>query len=292
MNIDLDTLNILRAFLLTAFAGLSTGLGGLVVLRKKEFDSRALSISLGLSAGVMIYISFVEMLAESFGTMKAIYGEGPGGWGTILAFFAGIGIIAVIDHLVPEETNPHEMAALDHITAEEYLQNKEACSSEAKEGEKAERKEKQKLFRTGILSVLAISIHNFPEGIASFFAALQDPALGISIAIAIAIHNIPEGISVAVPIKQATGSNSKAIGLATLSGLAEPLGALLGYLFLRPYLSEALLAIIFALVAGIMVYISLDELLPAAQKLEEHHHHAMAGLIIGMAIMAVTLQLT
>lgn len=281
MDISFTFSDVIRALLLTAFAGLSTGLGGLFVLRKKEFDQRFMATSLGLSAGVMIYISFVEMLAQSFAKLNRLYGEGRGGWYALLAFFGGIALIAFIDNVIPEESNPHEMRGVDDIGG--------ADSIAAEEHKTAQ--DRNAMYRTGLLSMLAIAIHNFPEGIASFISGLADPALGVSIAVAIAIHNIPEGISVAIPIKYASGSNRKAICYAFLSGLAEPVGAVLGFLVLRPFISESLLALIFAMVAGIMVYISLDELLPAAQRLKEHHHHAMRGLILGMLLMAVTLQM-
>lgn len=142
----------------------------------------------------------------------------------------------------------------------------------------------------GLFSALAIGIHNFPEGLATFIGALQDPALGISIAAAIAIHNIPEGIAVSVPIYYATQSRQKAFALSFLSGLAEPVGALLGYFLLIQFFSDAIFGIVFAGVAGIMVYISLDELLPTAEEYGEHHI-AIYGLISGMLIMAISLLL-
>lgn len=144
------------------------------------------------------------------------------------------------------------------------------------------------LYRMGVFSAFAIAIHNFPEGLATFIGALEDPALGISIGIAIAIHNIPEGISVSIPIYYATGDKKKAFSYSFLSGLAEPLGAIVGYFVLKQFINDAMFGIVFALVAGIMVYISLDELLPTAEKYGEHHI-AIFGLISGMAVMALSL---
>ncbi len=287
MDIQFTNADVLRAFLLTLFAGLSTGLGGLFVLRKREMDQKFLATSLGLSAGVMIYISFVEMLASSFSKMQDLHGEKAGGWYTLIAFFGGIALIAAIDAFIPEQTNPHEMRGLDYVPSKKDQEQKQVLSNE----EHQLHKQKSAMYRTGMLSMLAIGIHNFPEGIASFISALADPTLGVSIAVAIAIHNIPEGISVAIPIKFSTGSNKKAINYAFLSGLAEPIGAMIGFFFLRPFINETMLAIVYAVVAGIMVFISLDELLPAAQRLKEHHHNAMIGLVLGMLVMAVTLQL-
>jgi ZIP family zinc transporter len=142
----------------------------------------------------------------------------------------------------------------------------------------------------GILSALAIAIHNFPEGLATFIGGLQDPALGMSIAAAVAIHNIPEGIAVSVPLYYATGSRKKAFGLSFLSGLSEPVGAIIGFFLLLPFFNDFIFGLLFAVVAGIMVFISLDELLPTAEKYGEHHL-AMYGVVAGMAVMATSLVL-
>ena len=146
------------------------------------------------------------------------------------------------------------------------------------------------MHRMGLFSALAIAIHNFPEGLATFVGGLQDPALGMSIAVAIAIHNIPEGIAVSVPLYYATGSRQKAFGLSFLSGLSEPVGALVGYFLLFRYFNDFVFGLLFASVAGIMVFISLDELLPTAEKYGEHHV-AMYGVVSGMAVMAMSLVL-
>ncbi|GHV13346.1 zinc transporter ZupT [Fibrobacterales bacterium] len=258
--------SVLFAFALTLFAGLATGIGSLMALLSKKFSPKFLCCALGLSAGVMVYISLVELLATSKDSLVEVYGAKKGEWISSAAFFAGIAIIAIIDKLVPSYENPHEI-------------HKET-----------EKRSDKKLMRMGLLSAIAIGIHNFPEGIASFVSALQNPTLGLSIAFAIAIHNIPEGIAVSVPIYYATKSRRKAFIYSFLSGLAEPLGALIGYILLRNFLSESLLGIVFAIVAGIMVYISFDELLPTAEEYGEHHI-AISGLIAGMAIMAVSLML-
>lgn len=281
--------HVLWAFFLTALAGLSTGLGALFILRKKPTNYRFLTASLGFSAGVMIYVSFVEILQGAFKALQSAYGDTIGGWVTIVAFFVGIGIIALIDALIPEEQNPHEVQDQDVLESTKVELGREGSEAPSPEHAKAE-KERSGLLRTGFVSALAIGIHNFPEGLATFMAAVVDPRLGLTIAIAIAIHNIPEGIGVAVPIYFATGSKRKAFVTTFLSGLAEPVGGLVGYLVLAPYLSEQLMGIVFGVVAGIMVYISLDELLPASEKYGEHHVSIM-GLIAGMAVMAVSLQL-
>ena len=148
----------------------------------------------------------------------------------------------------------------------------------------------KKLLRMGMFTALAVGIHNFPEGLATFVAALQEPTIAIPIAVAIAIHNIPEGIAVSVPVYYATGSRKKAFLYSFLSGLSEPIGALVGYLILMPIMSDVVFGIIFAGVAGIMVYISLDELLPSAEEYGEHHL-SIYGLVAGMVVMALSLLL-
>jgi len=261
--------SVLFAFLLTAFAGLATVIGSFMAFFSRKFNPLFLSGSLGFSAGVMIYISFVELLPQARQTLTLVHGVAAGGWLAVAAFFAGIALIALIDKLVPSAENPHEMANLD--------------SARFSEKESAAR-----LKRVGVFSALAIGIHNFPEGIATFAGSLSDPALGISIAVAIAIHNIPEGIAVSVPVFYATKSKRKAFWLSFFSGLAEPVGALAAFLIFGPMLDKTAFGFVFAAVAGIMVYISLDELLPAAEEYGQHHI-AIGGLIAGMLVMAVSL---
>ncbi len=267
--------NVLIAFLLTLFAGLSTGIGSALAFFAKRTNTKLLTVSLGFSAGVMIYVSFVEILSKSRSILIEEMGNQIGSFYSATAFFVGIIVIMLIDRLVPSMENPHEIRTLESI-------------SEIEKGDfhlKTER-----LKKMGIMSAIAIAIHNFPEGLATFIAALQDPALGISISVAIAIHNIPEGIAVSIPLFYALGSRKKAFILSFLSGLAEPLGALIGFLLLMPFLNNIVFGLLFAFVAGIMVFISLDELLPAAEEFGEHHL-AIYGLISGMALMAVSLLL-
>ena len=283
---DFTSLDYIRAFGLTLLSGLSTGLGGLVVFRKKPINQHLISGALGLSAGVMIYIAFVEMLDGSFDTLYEVYGS-KGSLYTVLAFFGGILFSMLIDFLVPEERNPHEMSGVDEVSYDPHLGEQPAAAEVSIIG-RGETIKNSDLTRVGRVSAIAIIAHNMPEGIASFVAALADPALGISMAIAVSIHNIPEGIAVAVPLYAGTGNKKRAFLTALVSGLAEPVGALLGFLVFRPFLSEGLLGIIFAGVAGIMIYISLDELLPSAEKHGEHHI-VIFGVIIGMAIMALSL---
>ncbi len=263
--------NIAFAFGLTLFAGLSTGVGSAIAFFAKKTNTSFLSLALGFSAGVMIYVSFVEILVKARVELVGALGERPGYWATAAAFFGGVLFIALIDKLIPSVENPHEMHKVEDM-------------------EDAEKQKSSKLMRMGLFTALAIAIHNFPEGLATFTAAITDPGLGIAIAVAIAIHNIPEGIAVSIPVYYATGNKKKAFWLSFASGLAEPVGALIGYLILMPFLSPAVFGILFAAVAGIMVFISLDELLPAAKEYGEHHL-SIYGLIAGMAVMAISLLL-
>jgi len=256
-------------FLLTLFAGLSTGIGGILVFFTDKNNHKILSASLGFSAGVMIYISFVELLAEARHTLISCYpGTRTGEWLTIIFFLIGMLVTLIIDKLVPEQENPHEIKELGDKT-------------DSHGG----------LYRIGVMSAIAITIHNFTEGIATFVSGMQSLELGIPIAIAVAIHNIPEGISVAVPVYYSTGDRRKAFRFSFLSGLSEPLGAVIIYFVFRLLQINEIdlfFGYILSFVAGIMVFISIDELLPGAEKYGEHHL-SIYGLIAGMAIMAVSL---
>ena len=262
MNIATD--NILMGMLLTLLAGLSTGIGSTIAFLYKRANTKFLSGALGLSAGVMIYISFMELMPEGQTLLEETYDGKTAELYTLIAFFLGIAIIALIDFLVPEDENPHEVHT------------------------KADIDNMKKLKRTGIMTALAISIHNFPEGMATFATALNDIDLAIPIMIAIAIHNIPEGMAVSVPIYHATGNRRRAFWLSFFSGMAEPIGAAIGFFFLLPFWSPSVNAILLSVVSGIMVYISFDELLPATERFG-HHHIGILGVIIGMLLMAGTL---
>ncbi len=262
--------NVLLALGITLLAGLATGIGSTIAFFAKKTNTKFLSTSLGFSAGVMIYISFVEIFPEAQGFISEEVSYTNAQIIAIGGFFFGMLLIALIDRLVPAFENPHEIKKVEEI----------------KESE--EENKKRKLYRMGMLSAFAIAIHNFPEGIATFLVALQDIKLGLPIAIAIAIHNIPEGIAISVPIYHATGSRKKAFKYSFLSGLAEPLGAVFALLILAPFLNQVIFGFVFASVAGIMVFISIDELLPAAREYGRPHL-AIYGLIAGMGVMAVSL---
>jgi len=257
------------AFLLTTIAGFATGIGSALAYLTHHTRRRLLSVALGFSAGVMIYISFVELYAQANSLLTAAYGKLAGGAAASLSFFCGMLLIATIDFLVPSYENPHEVGMVEEM--QPYGSSRE-------------------LHRLGLLTAIAIGIHNFPEGIATFFAALTDYTVGFSVALAIALHNIPEGISISIPVFYATGSRRKAFWYSFLSGLSEPVGAIIGYLILRPFFTSQIMGVIFAAVAGIMVFISLDQLVPHAKKYSQGHQ-SVYGLISGMAVMAITLLL-
>ena len=266
----METGNFWFAFGLTLFAGLSTGIGSALAFFTKSTSTRFLSISLGFSAGVMVYVSFVEILPKAREALVSGLGETMASLYSVLAFFGGVFLIGLIDRLIPSPENPHEIKKVEDM---------------AKGNGKDLR-----LVRMGLFTALAIAIHNFPEGIATFMAGLSDTSIAIPIAVAIAIHNIPEGIAVSVPISYGTGSKKRGFFLSFLSGLAEPVGALLAWFILMPFLNDNLFGFIFAGVAGIMVFISIDELLPTAREYGLHHH-SVYGFVAGMAVMALSLLL-
>ncbi|MGI5816994.1 MAG: zinc transporter ZupT [Armatimonadota bacterium] len=239
--------------LLSLFAGLATTVGAAIAFVVRHFSNRALSALLGVAAGVMIAVSLLELYPEAE--------ERIGGGATAVAFFIGFGLIFLVDVLVP-----HSYEVGD------------------------DEPEDARLHRTGVLTALGIAIHNFPEGLVVLSGAAVSPELGITLAIAVAIHNIPEGIAVAVPITAATGKRKLAFWYAFLSGMAEPFGALLGALVLMHVMTPVVMGWVLAAVAGLMVFISLDELLPAANRYGEEHW-ATLGVVCGLAVMIATLVL-
>jgi ZIP family zinc transporter len=252
-NLAIDTVRIWLPLLLCFLAGIFTVVGSLITFFIRDFKRSYLQFSLGLSGGVMIYVSFLELLPaaiKSIGLAKAN-----------LAFFGGIILFMLIDFFIP-----HEYIA-ERIKTETH---------------------DKKLMATGIFTTLGIAIHNFPEGIAVFMSSLANIKLGVALALAIALHNIPEGIAVAMPIFYATKSRRKAFWYSFLSGFAEPAGAVIAILILMPFLNAAVLSFCLALVAGIMVFISFDELLPLSCQ-SEGYHISILGVILGMALMAISL---
>ncbi len=251
--------NVVTALLLTAIAGLSTGVGGLFTFFSKKLNAKFLSFTLGISAGVMIYISFAELLTKSGAGLLGNFEPKVAAIFNAAIFFGGIMLVALVDRFVPD------VNLGDSIGSEE-----------------------KGLMRTGIVTALALGIHNFPEGMATFVSALDSPSMALPIVCAIAIHNIPEGIAVSVPIFYATKSRKKAFWYSLLSGIAEPIGAVIGYLILMPFMNEMVESFVFSAVAGIMVFISVSELLPAANENGEYKLSTL-GFVLGMAVMAISL---
>ncbi|HUT82724.1 MAG TPA: zinc transporter ZupT [Candidatus Bathyarchaeia archaeon] len=288
---------ILLAFLLTSFAGLSTGIGSAIPFFFRGFKKSYLAFFLGLSGGVMILVSFMELLPLSITSLD----PGKIYW-TYIAFFGGMVVVVLLDFLIPKEKNPHHMTREEDIVTAIQKECKDGivCEDEPILNTRVEQIEPKKeinpdqaLKRTGILTALAIAIHNFPEGIATFATTLSNPTLGVSIAVAISIHNIPEGISVSIPIYYATKSKWKSFGLSFASGIAEPVGALVAFGILKIFVSDLLsnnlvIGISLAVIAGIMVYISIDELIPVAREYGKGDV-VMAGVVTGMIIMATSL---
>lgn len=302
-----DTLNPpVIAFLLTLFAGLATGIGSAIAFFAKRTNAVFLASSLGFSAGVMTYVSFVEILPTAQEAIAAEKSDRLATWIAVGAFFGGVALIAILDKFVPEIANPHEfskiterkhdgarahaMSGYTSINASATGAAAAKSGAEGASGSLLTGVQDPRLMRVGLMTAIALAIHNFPEGFATFLSGMQEASLAIPIAIAIAIHNIPEGIAVSLPIYYATGSRKKGFWYSFISGLAEPLGALIGWLVLSQFITDTIFGIVFAAVAGIMVFISFDELLPAAEEYGEHHH-AIYGLIAGMAVMALSLLL-
>lgn len=254
--------DMMLGLLLTLIAGVATGVGSPVVLFSKRANTRFLSACLSFAAGVMLYVAFAEILLEAFEDLKYGLGDQSGYVAATAAFFAGILIMALIDKFLPHDD--------------------EVAGSDAT-GDKG-------LRRTGIMSAIALAVHNFPEGIIVFIATIHEPAMGIAIAIAIIIHNIPEAIAMAAPIYYSTTSKAKAFLISLGAGLVQPVGALTAWFFLQNIFDdiENVFGIAFAVVAGIMVFVAIHQLLPAAHKFGKHHL-VMKWLFAGMAVMAASL---
>ncbi len=290
------------AFGLTLFAGMATGIGSIIAFTAKRTDYRFLSVATGFSAGVMLYVAFVEIFLKGTEALVARYGNYWGHWVNAASFFGGMLLIGLIDNLIPAAENPHEthseaeMRPL-HDPAAPLPGSPKTTEARPRPQSAEPGDHHHKLMRMGLFTAIAIGIHNFPEGLATFLAALQDPGLGVAIAVAVALHNIPEGISVSVPIFYATGNRRKAFFYSFASGVAEPVGAVIAYLALRLVVGGSagmvpseVMGVLFGGVAGIMVYISLDELLPTSRAYGRGHD-SLLGLVAGMVVMAVSLLL-
>lgn len=263
--IEVSSAQVLLALAVTTAAGLATALGSLLVLFAKAPNPRLLAFGLAFAGGAMVYVSLSEILNKSIAAFGSVHGDSLGFTYGTLSFLAGVLLIVVIDRLIP---NPHESLKADDPKFKE--------------------RNREYVKRVGLLTALAITAHNFPEGLATFFAMLENPAVGLPLAFAIAIHNIPEGIAIAVPVYYATNSKTYAFIAALVSGLAEPVGAILGYLLLAPILTETVFGVVFGVIAGIMVFLALDELLPAAKRYSSGHE-TVYGLVAGMGALAISL---
>jgi len=289
---------------LTLLAGMATGIGTIIAFTAKRTNYRFLSVATGFSAGVMLYVSFVEIFHKGLETLVHRYGDPLGHWINAASFFGGMLLIGLIDNLIPAAENPHETHSEDETrplhdpTAPlPDVEGSSATLSPRAPDRHDHAPGHHHLMRMGLFTALAIAIHNFPEGLATFLAALENPSIGAAIALAIALHNIPEGISVSVPIFYATGNRRKAFWYSFLSGLAEPAGAIIAYAGLRLVWGSAdggappqVMGVLFGGVAGIMVYISLDELLPTSRAYGKGHD-SLFGLVGGLAMMAISLLL-
>ena len=264
----------LLALTITLCAGLATLIGSSLLLFAQAWNTRLLSWGLGFAGGAMVYVSFTEIFTKSYSSFITEYAHGHALMFTTLCFFAGIAVVVLLDHFIP---NPHATFDDNSMT----LKGKDTDTDY----------NHTQLRRISLLTAAAITAHNFPEGAATFFATLENPGVGLPLAFAIAIHNIPEGVSIALPVYYATGSKKLAFGATLISALAEPIGATIAYLVLAPYLSEMVYGIIFAMIAGAMVFLSLDELLPVARAYAKNTHDTVYSLILGMAVIAASLVL-
>ena len=264
---DPSTSAVLVALAVTLAAGLATALGSLLVIFAKGPNPRLLAFGLAFAGGAMVYVSLTEIFAKSVASFTLAYDARLGFTFATFAFLAGLLLVMAIDMLVP---NPHDTLTTDDPSLREH--------------------NREYIRRVGLLTAVAITVHNFPEGLATFFATLGNPAVGLPLAFAIAIHNIPEGIAIAVPVYYATHNKAWAFGASLLSGLAEPLGAIIGFTLLSRYLNDAVFGAVFGIIAGSMVFLAIDELLPAAKRYAKGHE-TVYGLVSGMGVLALSLVL-
>lgn len=268
------------ALIMSTLAGLSTVLGGFVTFFIKENSLKFLSFGLGLSAGVMIFISLVDLYPESCEMIKNQMGENYL-WLSIIFFALGVLTAVVIDYFIPDHLQAQmftkQLGANEkHIDSTDCAQNENAVISIGK------------IKKAGILTAIVVAIHNFPEGLATFFLTAQNVMLGLGIVIAISIHNIPEGMAISIPVYQATHSKRKAFLYSFLSGMAEPVGGVIGFAIIKTLFPNMCIGILFSLVAGIMTYISIDTLLPLSKDYDTGHY-SISGVVLGLILMGVAL---
>lgn len=239
----------INAFLISTIAGMSTLLGGIIIFLniKENKIQKFISFCLAFSIAIMIGISITDLIPSSFFNILFNFKLSKAIFIILLSFIIGVVTVLFINKLMDKQDS-------------------------------------NSLYKLGILSMFALMLHNFPEGIATFIGSVQDEALGIKLSLAIMFHNIPEGISIAVPIYYATGSKKKALYNTFLSGLAEPLGALLAYIFLKNYITDVMISIVLLFVAGIMITLSIQEMLPKALSYKENKFIYL-GLFIGILLL-------
>lgn len=323
-------------FVLVLCAGLATSVGAIGVYCKQLVtlgSKKVLACSLAISAGVMLYVSFVEIFLKAKDAFVAD-GKAENDAFTIatLCLFAGIAVMKLVGYLVHQLDGHDHHAPVEPAEAEKPIdasdvgvdlgeEDAAAVSvadaggatsgrADATRGEaavvqtpNASGSDAQvetdvsiaaKLKRTGLNTALAVAIHNFPEGLATFVGTVADPTVGVTLAVAISIHNIPEGLCVAFPIYYATGNRLKAFLWAMLSGLSEPIGAVVGYLILKGSgddMSQQIYGVLFGMVAGMMVAIVLFELLPTAHRYDPEDQVVSNSIVLGMGVMAASLVL-
>ena len=263
---------MLLALLISLLAGLSTTIGGYLATHPRIVERGVLAVSLAFAAGAMVFVSFMQIIPLGVDSLEVSLGNNAL-FAVMGLFFVGMAVVAVIDRALPHGFNP------SHV--------------EGREGELSaqDKRENRLLMRSGLMVAVVLGLHNFPEGMSTFIASYQDLSVGITLAIAIAIHNIPEGVAVAAPVYAATRNRKKAVGWATVSGLAEPAGALVAAFLVAYFVPQELFGLLFGLVAGMMVYLSFDELLPAARRYATSAHHVVYGVAGGMAVVALSIVL-
>lgn len=270
----------LLALILSTLAGLSTILGGVVTFFIKKDSLKLLSFGLGLSAGVMLFISLADLYPEAQEMIKNQMGESFL-WLTVVSFALGILVAVLIDYFIPDHIQENMFdkqigANEQNIDSTDCVKNENAIISIGK------------IKKAGITTAVVVAAHNFPEGLATFFTTTQNITLGLGIVFAIAIHNIPEGIAISIPVYQATHSKRKAFWYSFLSGMAEPVGGVIGFILIQTLFPNICLGILFALVAGIMTYISIDTLLPMSKSYDTGHY-SISGVVLGLVIMGITM---
>lgn len=262
-----------QALLVSLLAGLATSVGGMLAMDRRTLEREYLAVALAFAAGAMLLVSFMEILPLGFAAMTEQWPHRTALALTYLSFFGGIALVLLIDRVLPASLNPSE------------IEGREAAMTPG------DAHRNVRLLRSGLLVGLVLGLHNFPEGMATFFTTYQAPSVGITLAVAIAIHNVPEGIAVAAPVYAATASRRKAFFWSTLSGLTEPLGGLVAAALLTWVIPGSVFGVFYGLVAGMMVFLALDELLQASWRYQTDKHQTIYGMIGGLAVVALSLVL-